>query len=160
MPPRSPLHRARRSSGAHGSVAASGGTWCSARLRVSPPGGRGMAGRNGHLARSFLDVAQPRCLPRASRCCLAGASVGALAGVRLGCWPKPWGWTARPGALARQLGSVGAGGEGGGSVGQVQDAGDDLAASGGCCTCQVVAGDSASTSRAAVGVWVRVARGP
>jgi hypothetical protein len=54
MQPRSPLHRARRSPGAHGILAAPGGTWCSDRLRVSPPGGRGMAGRNGHLAWSFL----------------------------------------------------------------------------------------------------------
>jgi hypothetical protein len=56
--------------------------------------------------------------------------VGALAGVRLGCWPKPWGWTASPGALQGSSGRSGSGAEGGGSAGQLQDAGDDLAALG------------------------------
>jgi hypothetical protein len=45
-------------------------------------------------------VAQARCLPRTSCCCYAGASAESVRFLVfcLGCWPKPWGWTASPGA--------------------------------------------------------------
>src|SRR6266508_4115947 len=45
-------------------------------------------------------VAHARCLPRILCCCYAGASAESVRFLVfcLGCWPKPWGWTASPGA--------------------------------------------------------------
>jgi len=74
------------------------------RLGPSPSPGRhkqqDAPRRNACVVVSFLVVAPPRCLPRTSGCCHAEAFAEQLRFWRcLGCWPKPWGWTASPEAL-------------------------------------------------------------
>jgi hypothetical protein len=147
MQPRSPLQRAGRSPGAHRIVAAPGATWCSARLRVSAPAAAVWPAvtatwRGRSLGCGATEVPPPRLALLPCR------SVGGCA-----CRRPPrvlaqaMGMDGQPRGSQGSSGRSGAGGEGGGSVGQVQDAGDDLAASGGCCTSQVAASDSTSTSR-------------
>jgi hypothetical protein len=53
---------------------------------------------NGLAAAVLVRVVRPRCLPRTSCCSLAAGSTDTCRRC-LGCWPKPWGWSASPGAL-------------------------------------------------------------